>query len=375
MQMLLLVLGLALYDLTNNPFFLGVAGLAMFAPSLALVFVTGMVADRFNRIAVTAANFFLAALAAAAIVWLESLHAMTPLAIFLIFPILGIARAFYNPTLKSVLVNIVPLEAVPRAIAFNATAAKSAAIVGPVTGGFLYAISPIYAYGAATIGFFIAIVATLLIGKTSQIRSTTPLVLADLIGGVKTILTNRILFGAMTLDLIAVILGGATALLPVYGRDILMVGAAEIGMLRAAPAAGTLLAAIFLVWRPLHRRAGLVMLAAMFGYGFSILVFGLSQVYWLSLLALCASGAFDMVSIFVREMLIQLRTPDAMRGRVNAINAVFNTGANELGDFRAGSFAALAGAVPAVAIGGLCSMAIAALWAWRYPQLRNLDRP
>jgi MFS family permease len=375
MQMQLLVLGLALYDLTSNPFFLGVAGLATFAPALALVFVSGLAADRFNRKIVMGLSFSVAAISGFTVVWLQSRGELTPIPIFLLLAMAGAARAFYNPTLKSLLVNLVPIEVVQRAIAFNTTTAKSAQITGPVVGGFLYAITPIAAYWAIGIGFVIAILATLFIGKTTQQRATKPFAIGDFIGGVRTILSSRLLFGAMTLDLVAIILGGATALLPVYGRDILMVGASEIGLLRAAPAIGTLLAAVLLIWRPLRSRAGLVMLSAMFGYGIAILVFGLSHVYWLSFLALCAAGVCDMISIFVRESLIQLRTPDTMRGRVNAINSVFNTGANELGDFRAGSMAALLGAVPAVAFGALCSMGIALLWSWRYPELRTMDRP
>lgn len=376
MQMLLLVLGLTLYDLTLDPFMLGLAGLVVFVPGLALVFVSGVASDMLSRSLVSRIAFVLVAAVALTLAWLGVSGALTPFAIFTAFFCAGLARTFYNPALKSLVANVVPIEHVPSAIAVNATVAKAAGISGPVLGGFLYAADPVWSYLVPGVGMLAATLSASFLGAATARQGRMQQVkLSDMVGGVKAILTNRLLFSAMMLDLVAVILGGATALLPVYGREVLHVGAGEIGVLRAAPAVGTLLAAVLLFWLPLRCKAGLVMLGAMAGYGFSIALFGLSKAFLLSALALCAAGAFDMISIYVRESLIQLRTPDEMRGRVNAINLVFNTGANELGDFRAGTMAALFGAVPAVVFGGLCSVAIAGIWARRYPELRRMDRP
>lgn len=376
MQMLLLVLGLTLYDLTQDPLHLGIAGLVMFVPGLALVFVSGLISDILNRAVVSMCALALVAGVALTLTILYLHGAVTPASVLVAFLFAGAARAFYNPALKSLLVNMLPIELVPRGIAFNATTAKAAGITGPVFGGLLYAVDPLYAYLVPGLGLALGATLTPLFhAQGRRAQRSQPVRLADLVGGVKTILTNRLLFSAMMLDLAAVILGGATALLPVYGREVLQVSAVEIGMLRGSPAIGTLLAAMLLFWRPLQRNAGAVMLGAMAGYGASITVFGLSEEFLLSMLALCTAGAFDMVSIYVRESLIQLRTPDEMRGRVNAINLLFNSGANELGDFRAGSMAALLGAVPAVVLGGICSAGIAGYWAVKYPELRRMQRP
>jgi len=374
MQTLLLVLGLALYDLTSNPFFLGVAGLMIFVPAILLVFVTGLAADRFSRPAILAITFGVVAICAGFYTFLEATDRMSPTLILATLAIIGVARAFFNPTLKALLTNVVPQEAIPTAIAFNTSLGKLATISGPVLGGLLYAIDPLWAYATVLVSFTGATIAALLIRNTAQQRNTTPLTPSDVISGFRAILADRILFGAMTLDLCAVLLGGVTALLPVYAHEILFVGPAETGLLRASIAFGTLCSAFFLIWRPLNNRAGLVMLVGIFGYGAAILVFSLSVNFWLSAAALAVAGAFDMISIYVRETLIQVRTADGLRGRVNAINSVFNSGANELGDFRAGSSAAVIGVVPAVVIGGACSMIVSIIWGFGYPELRKLQR-
>lgn len=374
MQTLLLVLGLALYDLTANPFFLGVAGLMIFVPAVLLVFVTGLAADRFSRPAILVLTFAIVALCAGVYTFLEATDRMSPVLILSTLAVIGIARAFFNPTLKALLTNVVPPETMPTAIAFNTSLGKLATITGPVLGGLLYAADPLWAYATVLVTFIGATIAALLIRNTGQQRSTAPLTPGDAISGFRAILADRILFGAMSLDLCAVLLGGVIALLPVYAHEILFVGPAETGLLRASIAFGTLCAAFFFIWRPLKRRAGLVMLIGIFGYGAAILVFSLSVSFWLSAAALAVAGAFDMISIYVRETLIQMRTADNLRGRVNAINSVFNSGANELGDFRAGTSAAMLGIVPAVLIGGACSMAVALVWGLRYPELRQLER-
>ncbi|MEI4488616.1 MFS transporter [Frigidibacter sp. MR17.14] len=374
MQTMLLVLALTLYDLTENAFYLGAAGLMIFVPALALIAVSGLAADRLSRRLIVITCFAIMALDMGAICLLALHGKLTVLTIFLALGVIGIARAFVNPTLKALLINIVPRGAVPRAIALNTLTSKAMTIIGPVMGGLIYAAAPIYAYAFCAAALTIGTLAALGIRRVAQERTSRPARLSDLSQGFHTILGDRVLFAAMTLDLTAVLLGGATALLPVYAATILFVGPAEVGMLRAAPAAGTLLSAALLVWRPLERRSGAIMLLSIAGYGAAITTFGLSHLFWLSLVALAVAGAFDMVSIYVRENLIQLRTPDAMRGRVSAINNVFNSGANELGDFRAGTWAVLIGAMPAVVFGGLCSIAVAAIWSGRYRELMRLDR-
>lgn len=374
MQLLLLVVALAIYDRTGNPWHLGLAGLMIFIPSILMMPLAGIVADRRSRQLIVATCFSIIALCSATLTWLQATGALNILPVFVVLGIVGTAKAFYNPTLKSLLVNVVALDEVPRAVAFNTSMSKVAGIAGPVAGGLLYATNPSYAYATAAIVMTLAAVFASLVHRTNQVRATAPLKPRDFVAGFHAIMADRILFAAMTLDLLAVLLGGATALLPVYAKEVLFIGPAEVGVLRATLALGTLFAALLLAWRPLRGRAGQVMLLSFVGYGASIAVFGASTSFWLSMVALLVAGSCDMISIYVRESLIQLRTPDEVRGRVNAINAAFNSGANELGDFRAGSSAALIGAMPAVVIGGLCSMAVAAVWALRYPDLRRLDR-
>ncbi len=374
LQTMLLVLALALYDLTGSAFYLGVSGLMIFIPALLLVAVSGLAADRLSRKSILLVSFAVMTADMALICGLQAAERLNIVAIFATLGVIGVARAFLNPTLKAMLVNVVPRGALTRAIALNTLMSKSVSILGPVLGGLLYAFNPLYSYAFCAIALGLGTIAVLGIRKTTQERALLPARLADLLHGFYAIMNNRVLFAAMTLDLVAVLLGGATALLPVFAATVLFVGPAEVGILRAAPAAGTLLAAMLLVWRPLERRSGIVMLASIAGYGAAIATFGLSTQFWLSLIALAVAGGFDMVSIYVRENLIQLRTPDAMRGRVSAINSVFNSGANELGDFRAGTWATLLGAVPAVVLGGVCSIAVAGFWSGRYRELIKLDR-
>ena len=373
MQTLLLIVGLALYDLTSNPFFLGVAGLMIFVPAILLVFVTGLAADRLSRPAILSVTFGVVAICTSLYAVLEATGDLSPSAILAILAIIGVARAFFNPTTKALLPNVVPPDLTPKAIAFNTSLGKFATITGPIAGGFLYAVDPFWAYSFVAIAFTGATLSALLIRNTGQERSTNPLTPADVVAGFRAIRADQVLFGAMTLDLCAVLLGGVTALLPIYAHEVLFVGPAETGILRASIAVGTLCSGLILIWRPLRRRAGLVMLVSIMGYGAAICIFALSANFWLSAAALLVAGAFDMISIYVREILIQIRTADGLRGRVSAINSVFNSGANELGDFRAGTSAALFGAVPAVLFGGVCSMLVAFAWGYSFKDLRRLQ--
>lgn len=375
LSMLNLVVAWTLYDVSGNAIYLGLAGLVVFTPSLLLILVVGMAADRFDRLRIVGFCYLALAAASGTLALLALNGALDPLPILATLVIVGIARAFLNPTIKAVLVNLVDRRDLPRAIALNSTLAKIAVVSGPIAGGLLYAVSPTVALSVAGLIFLVSLVlsATLRSGS-SQKRVLTAIEPRDLLGGFVAIRNDPALLGTITLDLFVMFISGATALLPVYAKDILGTDAVGLGVLRAAPAGGAFAMAAFLAWRPIRRNAGGLMLACVVGYGVCILIFGVSTLYWLSVGALLLSGAFDMVSVNVRESLVQLRTPDHVRGRVTAVNSVFVGASNELGDFRAGSFAVLFGAVPAVIFGGIAALGIAGAWYKLFPTMRNIDR-
>jgi MFS family permease len=282
-----------------------------------------------------------------------------------------------GPAVQSLLANLVPQSAFANAIALNSSSFQIATIVGPTAGGLLYGISSQFAYAASIILFLCGGILTLMIPKPAQRTTSEPVSTEALFAGFRYIWKQPIVLGALSLDMIAVMLGGATALLPVFARDILDVGPWGLGALRSAVGVGALLMSIWLVNNPVRDHAGLTMFAAVAVYGAAIIVFGMSTAVWLSVLALALMGAADMVSVFIRQTLIQLQTPDELRGRVSAVNMTFIGASNELGEFRAGSMAAGFGAIPAVVIGGIGALATAALWARLFPDLRKvrtLDR-
>jgi MFS family permease len=369
-----------IYDLTHDPFLLGLVGLVQFAPAPLLVLVTGAVADRFNRRHIMAACLAVeAACAAALLVMLANTDAAAERIwpVFAVLAVFGVARAFIGPVIQSLVSNLVPPIALPSAIAYNSSSFQFATITGPVAGGLLYGVSPAGAFATAA-AFFVAAAAMALAIPRPERRSVPAPVTADsLLDGFRYIWSKPLVLGAMSLDLVAVLLGGATALLPVFARDVLETGPWGLGLLRSATGIGALAVSFYLMRHPIRDHAGRAMLTGVVLFGAAITVFGLSTSVWLSVAALAVMGGADMVSVFVRQTLIQLHTPDEVRGRVSAVNMTFIGASNELGEFRAGSMAALIGAVPAVVFGGLGTMLAVAVWMRLFPELkavRRLDR-
>ncbi|MET2832406.1 MFS transporter [Mesorhizobium shangrilense] len=364
--------GWQMYDLTRDPLDLGLVGIVQFLPSLLLVLVTGVVADRFGRRLIMALAVVVEAMCALALLAL-ALHGISgPLPIFAVLAMFGVARAFFGPASASLFANLVPPQDFANAIAWNSSAWQTATIVGPVAGGLLYGVSAEVAYGAAAVLMLAAGLLIFTIPKPSQRTETDKPTMQTLFGGFSYIWSEKIVLGAISLDLFAVLLSGASALLPVYARDILQLGPWGLGLLRSAPSVGAIVVAIWLVGHPIRNHAGMIMLGSAAAFGAFTLLFGLSTITWLSILALVFLGATDMFSVYIRETLIQLWTPDQVRGRVNAVNQVFVGASNELGEFRAGTMAALIGTVPAVAIGGVGAIVVAGLWAMLFPQLRKV---
>ncbi|MGE3307458.1 MAG: MFS transporter, partial [Rhizobiaceae bacterium] len=343
-----------------------------FIPALLLVLVTGAVADRFGRRLIMGLAGLLEALCALALLILTMRGLTSAVPIFAVLLLFGIARAFFGPASSALVANLVPAQDFANAVAWNSSAWQTATIAGPVAGGLLYGLSPEAAYTVAVVFMLAAALLVFSIPKPPQRVSSEERTLGTLFAGFRYIWHEKIVLGAISLDLFAVLLSGAVALLPVYARDILELGPWGLGLLRAAPGIGAIAVAVFLAGHPIRNHAGAIMLGfvALFG-GFTI-VFGVSTIPWLSIGALALLGASDMVSVYVRETLIQLWTPDELRGRVNAVNMVFVGASNELGEFRAGTMAALIGTVPAVVLGGVGAVAVAGLWAVLFPQLRSV---
>jgi len=371
-QIVSVAVGWQIYDLTRDPFDLGLVGIIQFAPSLLLVLVTGSVADRFGRRLIMALAAFLEAGCALALLYLTWRGLTGPGEVFVVLFMFGIARAFFGPASASLVANLVPAEDFANAVAWNSSAWQTATIVGPVAGGLLYGLSATAAYGVATAFMLIAGLLIMSIPKPAQHSETEKTSLETIFAGFRYIWSEKIVLGAISLDLFAVLLSGAVALLPVYARDILELGPWGLGLLRAAPGIGAIMVAIWLTSHPIRDHAGMIMLFFVAMFGAFTIVFGVSTVPWLSIFALAMLGATDMISVYVRETLIQLWTPDRVRGRVNAVNMVFVGASNELGEFRAGTMAALIGTVPAVVIGGVGAIAVAGIWAVIFPALRKV---
>ena len=371
-QIVSVAVGWEIYDLTRDPFYLGLVGIVQFLPSLVLVLVTGAVADRFGRRPIMGLSSALEALCAFALL-LFAYHGLTgPGPIFAVLGVFGIARAFFGPASASLVVNLVPKDDFANAVAWNSSAWQTATIVGPVAGGLLYGLSAMAAYGTAVLFMAAAALLVFSIPKPEQHESTERPTVDALFAGFRYIWNNKVVLGAISLDLFAVLLSGAVALLPVYARDILHLGPWGLGLLRAAPGVGAIAVAVWLAGHPIKDHAGRIMFAFVALFGVFTILFGASTVPWLSIAALALLGAADMISVYVRETLIQLWTPDEVRGRVNAVNMVFVGASNELGEFRAGMMAAAIGTVPAVIFGGVGAIAVAAIWAAAFPQLRRI---
>lgn len=362
-----------IYDRTRDPFLLGLTGLVQFIPVLCLVLVTGSVADRYprNRIITLCVVVEFFAMAGIALVAESDGHNVWP--IMALLALLGAGRAFYTPAAHALAPNLVRREEIGAAIACSTSVWQVCSIAGPALGGLLYGVSARFAFGTALVMVLVSIVATLLIRPRPQPAPAERDMLASLFGGVRYMKAEKIVLGATTLDLFAVLFGTTIILLPVYARDILVAGPWELGVLRAAIGVGALVVAILLGIFPIRRRAGHIMFAAVLVFGAGTILFGLSTSLWLSVLALALMGASDMVSVYIREVLIQLWTPDDLRGRVAAVNGVLINASNELGAFRAGSVARLLGPVEATVLGGISTLVVTLLWMRLFPKLRKAD--
>lgn len=372
-QMLSVAAGWQIYDLTHRAFDLGLIGLVQFVPSLLLVLPAGHLADHYDRRRIVRACLIVECVAIAILALLGVRGGSGEMAIFATLFAVGIARAVEFPTSMALAPALVPATLFPRAAAAGAAAAQTAMIVGPALGGFLYVAGVHIVYGVCAVLFIVAaaLVSTIRYERPPPPRE--PPTLRSLFAGFAFMRSQPVVLGAISLDLFAVLLGGATALLPIFARDILHTGPWGLGMLRAAPAAGALLMSVALARNALDRRVGPVMFASVAGFGIATLVFALSTSFTLSIAALLALGALDMVSMVIRGALVQLETPDTMRGRVSAINAIFINTSNQLGEFESGITAAWFGTVPSVLIGGIGTLVVVGLWMWWFPALRHRD--
>ncbi|MGF6257825.1 MFS transporter [Ensifer sp. LBL] len=372
-QIISVAVGWQIYDLTRDPFDLGLIGLFQFLPSLVLILVTGSVADRYNRRMIMGVCMVVSTLCAAALLALTVTGLFSPWPVYAVLVVFGIERAFLAPASQSLAPNLVPPEDLPNAIAWNSTSWQTAMIVGPVAGGLIYALGAVFPY-AIGFGFFLAS-AFMVFAIPKPATRTAPSAQSweTITAGFRYIKAEKVVLGAISLDLFAVLLGGAVALMPVFARDILDLGPWGLGLLRAAPGIGAVSMAIWLAAHPIRHRAGFYMFVGVALFGLGTVIFGLSATPWLSIAALVVMGAADMVSVYVRETLITLWTPDELRGRVNAVNMVFIGASNELGEFRAGMMASGFGGVFAVVFGGMGTLLVSGLWALGFPQLRKID--
>jgi len=366
--------GWQIYELTNDPFDLGLVGLAQFVPLMGFSLIIGQVADLFDRRLVVATCQVGKALAALALAIGTARGALSRETMLAILFLSGTARAFEIPTIHALLPGIVPAPLLPRAIAASASAQQTAVICGPSLRGLLYMLSPTGVYAICTVVFIAASVLISLIHVVPRSELRKPISLETLLAGFRYIRSRPILLGAISLDLFAVLLGGVTALLPIYARDILEAGPWALGVLRSAPAVGALATSIVLTRRGIGGGAGHVMFAAVGTFGLASLAFGLSTSLTVSFLALMVYGASDAISVVIRQSLVQMRTPYDMLGRVLAVNSMFTGSSGSLGEFRAGAVAAALGAVPSALIGGLGTITVMLIWMWAFPQLRRVDK-
>jgi MFS family permease len=376
-QILSVGIGWHIYDVTRDPLLLGFVGLAHFLPALVLILLTGYVADRFPRRRIIALCLVFEFLAAMGLMGLVVVGGEVIWPIYAVIVVLGIARAFIGPAGASLAPNLVPPKALANAVAMNATAWQLATILGPVAGGLLYGLGGPVPFAVAGLLALVGAASISRIAPPAQHPHDQQTSLSTLLAGFKYIWHEKVVLGAISLDLFAVLMGGAVALMPVFARDILEVGPWGLGLLRAAPGIGAITMALWLARFPVRDHAGAILFVFVALFGFFTLLFGLSTSVWLSIPVLALIGASDMVSVSIRETIMQLWTPDAVRGRVNAVNSVFIGASNELGEFRAGVMAAFIGTQAAVVFGGAATMAVAALWSQIFPGLRTqrqLDR-
>jgi MFS family permease len=383
---MVIVIGWQVYDIARQTmglkeaaFRLGMIGLVQFVPLFLLTLVTGWTADRIDRRWIARAAVSLELGCAIALGVLAWRHSTTLLSLYVVAALLGVGRAFAGPALGALAPNLVPRELLPRAIALSSIAWQMGAIVGPALGGYLYAYAPDAPYWGSAVLFVVALAGLFAIPSLARADlDLGPTPWAQMVEGLKYVRHNRLVLGAISLDLFAVLLGGATAMLPVFARDVLHVGSEGLGHLRAAPAVGATLTAGFFSAHPLRHNVGVKMLLAVVVFGAATIVFGMSTSMPLSLACLALLGAADMFSVYVRQSLIQLYTPDRMRGRVGAVSSLFISASNELGETESGFLGAVIGPVAAVIAGGVGAIVVVLLWSWWFPELRlakSFDAP
>ena len=364
--------GWQVYALTGSAFYLGLVGLAQFLPMIFLTLLVGQAADRYDRRVIAGVCQGVESVAAATLALGTLAGGLNVERMLALVAVIGAARAFEGPTMSALMPTLVPRELIPRGSAWLASASQTSQIVGPALGGLLYGLGATVPYGTASVLFLVATALAGAIPGARVARRREPVPLESFFSGMLFIREHRVLLGVLSLDLFAVLLGGATALLPIYARDILGIGPWGLGLLRSAPAIGALSMSVALAHHPLERRVGRTMFGAVIVFGLATIVFGASTHLPLSLVALCVLGMADVMSVVIRYSLVQIQTPDAMRGRVSAAFSLFTGTSNQLGEFRAGVLAALFGAVPAVLIGGVGTIVVAALWMTLFPELRRI---
>lgn len=382
-QMLSVAVGWQVYGITGRALDLGLIGLVQFVPSLLLALPAGHLADQFERrrvVLYSQIGQWAAIVALTALTWLHGSRSWAsdiPLdetSVLALLFVMGVARAFEAPAMQSMLPALVPPALLPRALAANAAAGQAAMIMGPALGGFLYVAGPAVVYAVAAALYSGAVVLLALLRYEQPPPRREPATLTIVMAGVHFIRQRPDVLGVISLDLFAVLLGGATALLPIFAKDIIHTGPWGLGLLRAAPALGALLMSFWLTRRTLDGHVGITMYAAVAAFGCATLVFAVSTRLWLSLAALFALGAFDMVSMVIRGALVQLDTPDEMRGRVSAVNGIFIDTSSQLGEFESGILASWVGAVHAAVLGGIGTLIVVGLWMLLFPTLRQRQR-
>jgi MFS family permease len=372
-EMQAVAVGWQVYEITKKPLDLGLVGLAQFLPGILLFPISGHTSDRFERRRVLSTCYFGFAVCFALLLLLAHRGVQSMTSIYAVLVLLGVVRSFNSTAHRSILPQLVPEKDFPNAVAWNATVFQGATILGPSFGGILYALArgPSAVYAVAMLIAAGATITTFRIKPEVKARPREPMTFKTVFAGLHFIWTRKLILGAISLDLFAVLLGGATALLPVYAREILRSGPWGLGLMRTAPGVGAALMAMLLAHRPLRGKSGPTLLWAVAGFGVFTIIFGLSRSLTLSLFALLLLGASDMVSIIIRATLTQLGTPDEMRGRVNAVDMIFIGTSNEFGQFESGVTAQWFGTVPAVLLGGVGTLVVIALWAWIFPELRQ----
>ena len=375
-QMLAVAIGWYLYDLTGNPLALGYAGLATFVPIALFTLPGGDMSDRFDRRKVLAVAHFGLAACAGLLVYLTATRTATPWPFYAVLVLSGTARAFSAPAVQSFAPFLVPREQFAESVAWSSSANRVATIIGPALGGVIYLLGPQAAFAACLVQSLVVSAAMIAIRTRVAPADEKGTAFSRAVAGLRYVRKQPVVFGAISLDLFAVTLGSVTALLPVYAHDVLDVGPGGLGAMRSSLALGAVATALALAALPQARlpHAGRGMFIGVAVFGAAILLFGLSKSFMLSVAALAIMGAADMISVWVRSTVVQLATPDDMRGRVSAVHTLFIGTSNELGDFRAGAFAAWLGALPAVLAGGVCTLLVTALWARYFPELRRIDR-